>query len=247
MKRSGAASLATAAVAGLTLFDIAATHAQPVQYVRVVNMYGSGFYAGIGAGFSGTRNTVTPTYWDESFSTTPSNPYFSLYGGYLYIPGANSAVDANHGRSSYADGVVVGFEGRLDYSDTDGVVMPSAVEYVRVYSHFGGAFYFRAGVIIPGTNVIVTVNPGIAFRQEHTSQWYTFTDFVESYSSTRLGWAVGASVEAPITKNVSLRVEYMHTDYGTHTYGDNAYEVKSTEDRVGLGVSYHFNSVKWVP
>ena len=68
-------------------------------------------------------------------------------------------------------------------------------------------------------------------------------EFDNIWGGTRVGWAVGAGAEYKITKNWSLNVEYLYSDYGTHTPDlGGGYSTKSKIDSntVKVGVNYRF-------
>ena len=54
---------------------------------------------------------------------------------------------------------------------------------------------------------------GIAYGQfRFDSNWANFTSFKST--STRIGWAVGGGAEAMLTRNWTLKAEYLHLDFG---------------------------------
>jgi outer membrane immunogenic protein len=61
-------------------------------------------------------------------------------------------------------------------------------------------------------------------------------------SKVRLGWAVGAGVETPITKQWLARLEYMYLGLGTDVYNVNGFAVPVSESghMVRLALSYKF-------
>jgi outer membrane immunogenic protein len=72
-----------------------------------------------------------------------------------------------------------------------------------------------------------------------------------SQSDTRWGWTVGAGVEWGFSGNWSLKLEYLHADFGNSNYftpdintgvivvlSQNA---RLTDDMVRVGVNYRFN------
>lgn len=71
--------------------------------------------------------------------------------------------------------------------------------------------------------------------------------FVQSVSSDRNGWTVGAGIEYALTNNFIGRVEYRYTDWGTHTNNLNVFLAppglsldRVTENQVTVGISYKF-------
>jgi outer membrane immunogenic protein len=65
-------------------------------------------------------------------------------------------------------------------------------------------------------------------------------------SSTRVGWAAGGGVEAPIARNWSAKLEYLHVDLGTDVLfgaasGTSTLAVPVTNDLVRAGINYRFS------
>lgn len=65
-------------------------------------------------------------------------------------------------------------------------------------------------------------------------------------SKVRTGWTIGGGLQQALTKNISLRAEYRHSDYGSKsgTYdsgkGIQAYKSKLRDNRVTVGLAYKF-------
>jgi Opacity protein and related surface antigens len=63
-----------------------------------------------------------------------------------------------------------------------------------------------------------------------------------SDSKTAVGYTVGAGVEALVTDNITTRVEYRYTDFGSDTYDLGGTSVSSGYDdhsvKVGIGVKF---------
>ena len=53
---------------------------------------------------------------------------------------------------------------------------------------------------------------------------------------SRLGWVAGAGVEYALSKNMSLRLEYLHSDLGAST---NAAD-HLTDNVIRLGINFRF-------
>ncbi|MFN7023102.1 MAG: outer membrane protein [Pseudorhizobium sp.] len=63
-----------------------------------------------------------------------------------------------------------------------------------------------------------------------------------SDSNTAVGYTVGAGVEALVTENITTRVEYRYTDFGSDTYNLGTSAVSTGYDdhsvKVGIGVKF---------
>lgn len=226
MKRGRTPVLATAAIASLTLFDIAATPAfalppQP-QQIQI-----SGLYVGVDAGFAQGFNWVNPTGTGINPSSSPIGFSAGLYGGYI------SATSIPN--------FVVGFEFRTEYNSFDGGVHTSPAEVILNRSPYDFAISGRFGFYyIPGTYIMLTINPGIVVMHEESTRLISGVTF-NSESATRVGWSIGATAEYPIANGWFGRADYRYADFGSHAYNGNAYSVKTTESRATLGVNYRFD------
>lgn len=59
-----------------------------------------------------------------------------------------------------------------------------------------------------------------------------------SSSDWRFGWTAGGGVEYAVTKNVSVKGEYLYTDYGNDTVDGTKFDLSNS--LVRLGVNYKF-------
>jgi outer membrane immunogenic protein len=57
-------------------------------------------------------------------------------------------------------------------------------------------------------------------------------------STTKVGWTLGAGIEAAITSNVTGRLEYRHTDLGSASVGGST--VSQTNDDLMVGIGFKF-------
>ncbi len=59
-----------------------------------------------------------------------------------------------------------------------------------------------------------------------------------------MGWTVGLGIEAMVAENVSAKVEYNYTDYGTRSYdyapGPETTDTSFTTHAIKAGVNFHF-------
>jgi len=70
-------------------------------------------------------------------------------------------------------------------------------------------------------------------------------------SKSRAGWAAGAGIEYAVWENLSLKLEYLHADFGTTEYinpavriGNSNFttrDVRLTDDIVRAGLNWRFN------
>jgi outer membrane immunogenic protein len=114
-------------------------------------------------------------------------------------------------------------------------------------------FTFRPRVGWAVNNWLFYATGGLALGRENFNQTVSLVSpFVETTSmgSTRVGWTAGAGVEYAITKNWSIKGEYLHVDLGSFNTvatlspafaGLNmAGNVRLTTEIARGGVNYHF-------
>ncbi len=95
---------------------------------------------------------------------------------------------------------------------------------------------------------------GAAFGDLRNTYVNGLTGATDQFSHTRVGYTVGGGVEYAFTNNLSVRVEYRYTDYGS--YSDNLANSSlggvnvrhhDTDNRVQAGFSYKFNTFAPAP
>ncbi|MGU3574864.1 outer membrane protein [Brucellaceae bacterium C25G] len=127
------------------------------------------------------------------------------------------------------DNIVYGVEGDAGYSWAK-----KTVGTIQAKEGFEGSLRARLGVDM-GV-VMPYVTGGVAGAQIKLS------DETSDTSKFRVGYTVGAGLEAKLTENVLGRVEYRYTDFGNKNYSLDSGNIKSklqTND-IRLGVAYKF-------
>jgi outer membrane immunogenic protein len=111
-----------------------------------------------------------------------------------------------------------------------------------------GSFRLRAGMPIGDLPLIkdalIYGTGGLAIGSVKTR--YTQTDggsALDEASNNHIGWTAGAGVEVPITENLGVKLEYLHTDYGDSVFElvDGPYTVDVSDDSVRVGINWHLN------
>ena len=150
---------------------------------------------------------------------------------------------------------VIGVEGDLGYLDLSGAGRipssnPAAHQDITLDGGLYGVVAARAGVLVtPAT--LVYGKGGFAFYDGEARQQTTNPGYVTHGTSTFTGWAAGGGVEHFITQNVSLKVEYLHFDFGDQAGNQTSVSddpigyvyknrTKLDADSVKLGIAYHF-------
>lgn len=188
----------------------------------------NGFYAGGQAGLTMVDST-------ESNPTDPSIIWdFPMQG---VTAGLHAGVNREFGMW------VAGLEGdadlqAVDYSRSTGI--PYAENAKQTWS---AAVRARLGLLAMH-NVLVYGTVGWSAGAFDYSGGYWVSNGFRGATFTAGGLQFGGGVETFLTSNVSLRVEGLYTDYGTHTftlYGTPDWQVDLHTLETRIGVSYHFN------
>ena len=173
---------------------------------------------------------------------------FNWTGGYV---GANVGyrwlnADASNGAlpassspdsSSAAGGLQAGYNWQMNQFvfgvETDfGYGSSSKTENgLGVKQTWEGTTRARAGVAVD--RFLVYGTAGVAYSDFDFS-----TAGVGSSSDWRLGWTAGGGVEYALTKNVSVKGEYLYTDYGNEKVDGTKFDLSNS--LVRLGVNYKF-------
>jgi outer membrane immunogenic protein len=153
------------------------------------------------------------------------------------------------------DRVVVGVAADFDYADLAGsIATPSSQsgnhQNIGLDGGFLGTVTGRLGFLVdPATQIFVS--GGLALYTGEASQATTADGYISHATDTFTGWTVGGGVERMISRNVSLKLEYAHYDFGTET-GDQTSisdppighvyhnHTALTADSVRASIAYHF-------
>ncbi len=190
----------------------------------------SGFYAGVLAGYgSGELKGATPA---GAFASTTS---FSgaLLGG---------ALGANYQTGSF----VVGVEGDVAWSGMTGskACVGAPAQTCSIDVHWMSTLRARAGYTIDDLMVFATAGLSMANGTAKTSPASGGT--TGSDTQTFVGWAAGLGAEYMVAENVSLKLDYLYSDWGSRTSPINtvaagsAYVGSPTSHAVRVGLNYRF-------
>ncbi len=185
------------------------------------------------------------------------------YGAFDYSPAGVVAGGTAGYNIELNRAVLIGIEADLGYMDLNGEKYiasssPGHHQELRVEGGLYGDITGRLGLTFGRT--LIYGKGGFAFFdgeavQQTTKAWYT-----PKGTDTFTGWTAGGGIEHAIAPNWTLKVEYMHYDFGsqggsqtkTSTVGaddpgtpkgyvfNNEHDL--TVDTVKGAVNYHFNS-----
>lgn len=169
----------------------------------------SGAYAGVNLGAIWTDSHLNAYHggllpdsssYSENLSTTDVNP--GLQFGYLtQLP--------NH--------LVLGGEADFTYPATtsrytyeDNTITPPQYDRFSVHNNLQGSLRLRAGYALE--RFLPYVTAGVSFA----SLGLNYVGEMETYAKTtaQTGWVLGTGLEYGVLDNLSVRTEYLYTDYG---------------------------------
>jgi outer membrane immunogenic protein len=176
----------------------------------------TGAYVGGNIGYaSGTVN------WEIAGGGPPEGSY-DLDGLLVGVQG---------GYNWQMDSIVFGVEGDVAFSGVAGEDVPlTAARQVNWVASLRGRLGFAVeSILLYGTAGVAIANS--------TGEFFIFDD-----TETHVGWTVGLGVEAMVTDDVSAKLEYAYTDYGTqeYSYGGLPIDTGFTTHAIKAGVNFHF-------
>ena len=177
-----------------------------------------------------------------AYSPTPAfawtGAYLGLLGGYSWGRGSSpgGTITADDWQGGLYGGYnfqvnqnwVAGIEGDYLFSGTNGANATFAVDNPWDATLRGRVGYAVDRFLLYGTG-------GLALGEVKA------TDIVggTTASSTKIGWTLGAGIEAAVTNNVTARVEYRYTDLGSQATGSGT-SVGYTSNAILAGVGMKF-------
>ena len=128
--------------------------------------------------------------------------------------------------------IVYGVEGDLGYNGEEA----EAAAGVEGRAGWNGSVRARVGYDL--NPFLIYGTAGVALQDNELTDEATGA----SDNKTAVGYTVGAGVEAMVTDNITTRVEYRYTDFGSEDYDLGATSVSSGYDdhsvKVGIGVKF---------
>ncbi|WP_284180273.1 outer membrane protein [Rhabdaerophilum sp. SD176] len=191
-----ATTLLAGAMTSAQAADLATRKSPPPAALPVMAQYNwTGFYAGIqgGGGFGGnSRHT----------NGAVRSGQIELSGGLVGV-----TLGYNHQFGNF----VAGIEGDYAWSSLNGssgtnCAAPGCKTDIRSFGTLRGRLGYSFDRIMP------YVTGGLAIADiKHSAGAFSGSDF-------RAGWAIGGGVEAALTRNISVKGEYLYYDFARQTY-----------------------------
>jgi outer membrane immunogenic protein len=203
----------------------------------------SGFYLGANVGGTWDSGTTTNTALDGTFVSSGAAKNSGVIGGgqigynFMLSPSFVLGIEADVDGTSL-NGSVLSIDGSNQHTtklDEFGTVRGRAGIAQNNWLFYGtGGFAWSEGSVTRSQLVAVASMPPIPAP----------AGTVETSSTTRTGWVVGAGVEWGITQNWTARLEYLYVDLGNVTSVfpiSNRQETSSLTMNVArFGVNYKF-------
>jgi outer membrane immunogenic protein len=223
-------------VAGPVLAADLPAHSAPPLYTPAPAFTWTGAYVGLQVGGEwGTTGTGL-------FSAAP----LASVGGFPNYSQSGVVGGAHLGLLIQSGMFVYGVEADAEGSSVKGSQsVAGALSSISTREDVESSFRGRLGVAFDRTLVYATGGAAIAdFNNKYASPLG-----LDSNDHTRFGWTVGGGVAYAITNNLSARVEYRYTDFGSNddflansTGGTLLGRVRETDNSVRIGLSYNFSA-----
>jgi outer membrane immunogenic protein len=209
----------------------------------------SGVYVGSHVGYG----------WGDASYLSASDDDFDnddFDGSAAFSPDLDGVLAGVHaGYNWQVNNFVLGIEGDASWSGMDGstsVTLQSGGYFLDADTDVEWLASLRGRVGIAWDRLLFYGTGGVAFARTETNVVSDFSGSVisDSDSTSHVGWALGAGVEAMVTSNISVRLEYLHYDFSGEDFfvrldpSSDAYDLFGESDldidAVRLGVSFHF-------
>src|SRR5215831_7152271 len=211
----------------------------------------SGFYVGGHAGVLGGHSAwsaTQPTGADLSGSLNLFSPFdlFNGHGSHFagLSAGYNSALPSRVVAGIEAD---VSFPGFLDASQSFSSTAIGAASYQDAVTMFGSV---RGRIGYDANHRLYYATGGLAWTYDQFTRTQlgagpvvgTPDGTVETSFAGRIGWTVGAGVEAPVVSGWTAKIEYLYSQFGTSAVrfplGGQKFESDLAMHQVRLGLNY---------
>jgi outer membrane immunogenic protein len=237
------AVMAMAATQPVLAADLPArTYKAPPTMIPVVTSW-TGCYLGIeGGGVWGSSQHVAVNAPNAGLPITNS---FNMSGG---------EVGGTFGCNYQVSSLVLGIENDISWTNAKGSGADIAPFSLVAVSHTNEKWLdtLRGRVGYAWDKALFYGTGGAAFAGTDATICNTALAVCGINSQTRTGWVAGAGIEYAAWQNISLKVEYLHADFGSANYfntplvvgGTNIItrNVRLTDDIVRAGINWQFTS-----
>jgi outer membrane immunogenic protein len=238
-------ALAAIGVRPLLAADLPAqSYKAPPMMAPAAVLWG-GCYLGVegGGGWGSSQHVaVSP---NPAINGRPITNNFGLSGGEI-----GGTIGCNHQVNSF----VFGVENDISWADINGSAPDMLPFNLNAVSHTNQKWLdtLRGRVGYAWEKALFYGTAGAAFAGTDATICNTFLGVCTSNAQTRTGWVAGAGIEYAMWENVSLKLEYLHADFGNGRYFTTPValgvqnivtrDVRLTDDIVRAGVNWRFIS-----
>lgn len=207
----------------------------------------SGCYVGAeGGGAWGSSRHVAAA---APFVGLPLTNNFGVSGG---------LVGGTIGCNAQFDSWVLGVENDISWTNVRGSAVDLAPFNPMIASRTNENWLdtLRGRVGFAWDRALIYGTGGVAFAGVTAAACSTLTGACVSNSQTRTGWVVGAGVEYAVWENLSLKLEYLHADFGNGAFFNTPAmlgavtiiprNVRLTDDIVRAGINWRFTALPGV-
>jgi outer membrane immunogenic protein len=208
----------------------------------------SGVYVGAHAGYG---------WGNSSFLSDPDDDFDNddFDGSAAFSPDPDGVLAGIQvGYNWQVNNFVLGVEADASWSGMDGdtsVTLQNGGYFLDADTDVEWLASLRGRAGITWDRLLFYGTGGVAYARTDTNITSDFSGSVvsESDSGNHVGWVLGAGAEAMVTSNISVRLEYLHYEFGDEDFffrmdptggydlfGDADLDV----DAVRLGVNFHF-------
>lgn len=185
-----------------------------------------------------------------------NGPYVGIQGGWqqdrqtLDVTNNGLTTSASQNKSGFGYGGQIGYDFRLSDQVVFGVEVDATGRTGT--SQLGGAngLELKQGRTLAATarlGYLVAPDSLLYARGGYANGRFTLRDATTNISENRDGWQIGAGYEQMIARNVSARIEYAHSKFGSDqlpalatNLGASAAQVKYSRNAVTAGLNFRF-------
>lgn len=192
----------------------------------------TGFYVGLQLGGG----------WSQIQESAQNGALSANQSGSGVFGGAHAGYDWERGR------FVLGLEGDFSGTSIDGhTVCPQPTLSCQHEINWVATVRPRAGVLVLGNRMLLYATGGVAFANIDYKETNVTTGqlYGTGYSKTHTGWTCGAGAEYLVAPNISVRVQFLHDEFGEvttapNTLSANAVHINPSLNEIDAGFSYRF-------
>ncbi len=219
----------------------------------------TGFYVGgqVGYEFGKSNGYAFATVTQTGLAANTGSKNGVIGGGhigYLFstqsLPGIGGLFGSN-GSFGLGTAGVFGIEGDVDGTSARANYLLGGFSD-KSQENIQGSIRGRLGVAFD--RALFYATGGAAFGGLQNTYVNLATGGTDNISHTRVGYTVGGGVEYAFSNNLSVRVEYRYTDFGSYTNllaassgNGMAVRQRETDNRVQVGFSYKFDTFAPAP